>query len=228
LPISKDRETCAHLLDFFEHEQNLDREPLPANQLAVLETVFRQIHLQRDERAFKLRALTPEVNAALAIAGERFRMNERAIGSALNGLGLHRRKRTSAGYVMLIDRAERERVHALLRGYGSEPSSSFLPEDFPVDSCEFCRSVPSSRPGANGHEHSQRNGEGRVFGSAGAETPASIHPEALSNQQITGGQGGLDHNPDEHNEHNERENDTDTQLSVPSPGDGAGDPEGER
>lgn len=232
LPISQDPKTCALLLECFEREQNLDREPLPPNQLAVLETIFRQIHLQPDERAYKLRSLTPEVNAALATAGERFRMNERAIGSALNGLGLHRRKRNSAGYVVLIDRAERKRVHALLEGYGLEPSSSFLPKGFSLDSCEFCRPNdspeslavmeseapdPSSRPGPNGHEHSHQNGEGIGLPGSSSNTPGPIRPKASPDQQITGSREGFDESADEHNERSEREKGMNTYAGSPSP-----------
>ena len=232
LPISKHPETCARLLECFEHEQNLDREPLPPNQLAVLETVFRHLHLQPDERAYRLRALTPDVNAALAIAGERFRMNERAIGSALNGLGLPRRKRNSTGYVVLIDRAERKRVHALLEGYGLEPPSSFLPEEFPVDACEFCRADgplddpavtksepldPPIGPRANGGEHGQRNGERRDLPGSNGGTPGPIQPEAPLDQHIMGSRSGLDEGADEHNEHSEQENGKDTQAKSPSP-----------
>jgi hypothetical protein len=241
LPISKHPETCARLLECFEHEQNLDREPLPPNQLAVLETIFRHIHLQPDERAYRLRALTPNVNAALAVAGERFRMNERAIGSVLNGLGLPRRKRNSTGYVVLIGRADRKRVHALLEGYSLDPPSSFLPEDFRMDSCEFCRADgrpdgpavtmpeppdPPIGPRTNGHEHNQRNGEERGFPDRSSRTLGSIRPEASSDQQITGSRGGLGGSADEHNERSEQENDKDRYMGGPSPNnpDAAGKP----
>jgi len=174
-------------------------------------------------------------------------MNEGAIGSALYGLGLPRRKRNSSGYVVLIDRAERERVHSLLEGYGLEPPSSFLPEDFRMDSCEFCRADgpvdgpavtkpepldPPIGPRANGDEHSQRNGEGRGLHGSGGRAPGSIRPEVAPDQQITGGLADLDGSADEHNEGSERENSKDTHVGSPSPeypeddkGDAAGKPQ---
>lgn len=159
-------------------------------------------------------------------------MNE-GVGSALYGLGLPRRKRNSSGYVVLIDRAERERVHSLLEGYELEPPSSFsLPEDFRMDSCEFCRADgpvdgpavtkpepldPPIGPRANGDEHSQRNGEGRGLLGSGRRAPGSIRPEVAPDQQITGSLADLDGSAYERNEDSERENGNGTHLGSPSP-----------
>ena len=166
LPIGEDRRSCARLLECLKQQQNLDREPLPADKIAVLETLFRQIHIQPDRESFALRALKSQVNLALGSAGERCRLNEKAVSGVLRTLGFYRRKRTSAGYVVVIDRASRKHTHELLRTYGVESLSACLPPTLD-QACEFCQpetptdeeSIPipaqASAPahsGANGRE----------------------------------------------------------------------------
>jgi hypothetical protein len=139
LPIGEDPQNCARLLEYFISQRQRDREPLPGDKTAVLEGLFRQVHARPDQEGYALRPLKTEVNTALANAGERFRMNERGISRVLGTFGLNRRKRTGDGYVVLVDRAERKCLHELLRNYGVESLSAFLPEE-DYKACEFCRS----------------------------------------------------------------------------------------
>ncbi len=137
LPIGEDATSCARLLECLEDQPSLDREPLPPDQIAVAESLFRQIHLQPDQGSYALHSFKSEVNPALAAGGERFRLNERDISSVLRTLGFFRRKRTNSGYVVLIDRAARKHIHELLRTYGLQSLSACLPDS--VDQpCEFC------------------------------------------------------------------------------------------
>lgn len=136
LPIAENPNACAHLLKCFTYHQELDREPLPPSENAVIEGLFREIHRWPDQHEHALHSLRVEVNKALGDAGERFRLNERVISGVLRTLGFDRRKRTREGYIVVIDRDARKCVHTLLRTYGVRSPSTCLEELAP---CEFCQ-----------------------------------------------------------------------------------------
>lgn len=137
LPISEDPKSCARLLECLEHQQDLNREPLPSSQMAVLESLFKQIHVQPDQEAHALRHLKNEINLNLAASRERFRLNEKAVSGVLKTFGFLNRKRTNSGWVVLIDRAARKRAHELLSLYGLDAPSAYLPSQ---GACELCES----------------------------------------------------------------------------------------
>lgn len=114
LPIWEDFDACERLVECFANQQDHHREPLPPNQIAVLESLFKQIHVQPDQDAYTLRHLKNEVDQVLAASRERLRLNEKAISGVLKAHGFLNRKRTNAGWVVLIDRAARSRAHDLL------------------------------------------------------------------------------------------------------------------
>jgi ribosomal protein L34 len=78
------------------------------------ESLFERMHLVRDEEAYALRHLKEDVNANLEESGERFHLNEKAVSGVLKTFGFLHRKRTNSGWVVLIDRAARKRIHELL------------------------------------------------------------------------------------------------------------------
>jgi ribosomal protein L34 len=143
LPISEDSKSCARLLECLEYQQDLNREPLPSSQMAVLESLFKQIHVQPDQEAYALRHLKNEVNLNLAESRERFHLNEKAVSGVLKTFGFLNRKRTNSGWVVLIDRAARKRAHELFSLYGLDAPSAHLPSQ---GACELCESsqVPDS------------------------------------------------------------------------------------
>lgn len=146
LPISEDPKACARLLESLEYQQDLNREPLPPNQIAVLESLFKQIHLQPGQGAYALRHLKNDVNLNLAASGERFRLNEKAVSGVLKTFGFLNRKRTNSGWVVLIDRAARKRIHELLSLYGVNNPSACLPSQVPSELCEFCKPQDPTEP----------------------------------------------------------------------------------
>lgn len=147
MPIGGHVDACVHLLECFESQQGLDREPLPPSQLAVLESLFKQIHAQPEQEAYRVRLLTEESNLNLAASGERFRVSPKAVGDVLRNRGFRRRSRTKSGCVVLIDRVARRRVHEILSQYGIDDSSSSLPSQALDENCEFCKPH-----GAENHE----------------------------------------------------------------------------
>ncbi len=146
LPIGKDPKACARLLEFMEVQRDLNREPLPPRQTAVLESLFKQIHFQPDQEAFSLQNLKKEVNSNLVASGERFRLNEKDVSGVLKSFGFLDRKRTSSGFVVLVDRAMRKRVHELLLLYGLNGPSACLPPDVSGETCEFCKPQETRTP----------------------------------------------------------------------------------
>lgn len=146
LPIGKDPKACARLLELMEVQRDFNREPLPPRQTAVLESLFKQIHLQPDQEAFSLQNLKKEVNSNLVASGERFHLNEKSVSSVLKSFGFLERKRTSSGFVVLVDRAMRKRVHELLLLYGLNGPSACLPPGVSGETCEFCKPQETRTP----------------------------------------------------------------------------------
>ena len=109
-------------------------------------------------------------------------MNEKGVSRVLKTFGFLNRKRTNAGWVVLIDRAARKHIHELLSRYGVDSSeSSFVTQDF-NEPCEFCQAqdkrgpeppffeevakevpaepAPLRNVGASSREHSERSERG--------------------------------------------------------------------
>jgi len=138
LPIGEDSEGCAHLLECLDYQRGLNREPLPAWELAVLESSFKVIHAEPDQETYSFRQLKDESNKWLADSGERFKVNEKSVSSALKTFGFANRRRTKAGWVVIVDRAARKRLHELLLLYGVSSVLECLPSEQPGEPCEFC------------------------------------------------------------------------------------------
>ena len=150
LPLYGDSKLCACLLECFEYQQNVNQEPLPPKQVAVLEGLFKMIHIQPDREDYALGQLKNEANLRLASSGERFHLNERTVSEILKTFGFVDRKRTRSGWVVLVGSAARKRLHELLWLYGVSLSAC-LPTDLSNEACEFCK-IQDTR-----QENDQRN-----------------------------------------------------------------------
>jgi ribosomal protein L34 len=146
LPISEDSKAGARLLECMEAHRDQNREPLSPRQTAVLESLFKQIHNQPDRDDYSLQNLKKEVNSNLVASGERFHLNEKDVSNLLRSFGFLNRNRTNSGYVVLIDRRARKRVHELLSLYGINAPSACLPSEASGESCEFCKPQESRAP----------------------------------------------------------------------------------
>lgn len=157
LPFDGDLELCACLLECFE-QQELNREPLTQKQVAVLESFFKQIHFQPNEENYALRPLKDEANSWLATAGERFRLNEKAVSAVLKPFGFINRKRMNSGVVVVVDRAARKRIHDLLSRYGLSDLSAPPPAQALSAPCEFCRDLKRAEGSENSSPGSRAPG----------------------------------------------------------------------
>ncbi len=93
--------------------------------------------------------------------GEPGHLSERKFGDILSSLNLTRRTRTNAGYVLLVDRETREKIHSLASVYGVNARSILEMSG----QCELCRimselSKGDSKTKSNTEcERTEENGE---------------------------------------------------------------------
>jgi hypothetical protein len=140
LPIG-DPITRKALAGEFQLQQNINRESLSPIQVALLQGLDEYIHENSTDPTCANRDLTEAVNVKLEYSGETLRASPRQTGHALTLFGLTRRQRTNTGWVLLLTRDTRERIHRLIRRYAVEIGNS---EN--RDGCDFCtgRKPPAS------------------------------------------------------------------------------------
>jgi len=197
LPIGKDSEGCAHLLECLDYQRGLNREPLPARELAVLESSFKVIHAEPDQETYSFRRLKDESNRWLADSGERFKVNEKSVSGALKTFGFVNRRRTKAGWVVIVDRAARKRLHELLLLYGVSSVLECLPPEQPGAPCEFCNllekeltatvSVRNSAIADGDDSAGQSGWNGREQGERGEHGERGERVEVDGNNPLCGG-----------------------------------------
>ena len=108
----------------FQQQQNFNREPLSPVQAAVLQTLDSYIHACGTDATGVNSNLTDAVNPRLEYDRERFHASPHQVGHVLTSFGLTERKRTNAGWVLLLSRDTRARIHTLLRRYAIKIDTS--------------------------------------------------------------------------------------------------------
>ena len=73
------------------------------------------------------------VNLRLMCDGESSTTSPHQVGRVLTSFGFIDRKRTNTGYILVLSRDTRERIHKLMRRYAIEPDNSVN-----RDTCYFC------------------------------------------------------------------------------------------
>ena len=182
LPLYGDSKLCACLLECFEHQQNVNQEPLPPKQIAVLEALFKMVHIQPDREEYALGQLKNEANLRLASLGERFHLNERTVSEILKTFGFVDRKRTRSGWVVLVDSAARKRLHELLWLYGVSLSAC-LPTDPPNEVCEFCK-IHQENDQGNDAKYTSFDKKRWAFTAEEEEKEQAIYERAQEQQAI--------------------------------------------
>jgi len=140
LPIA-DAKIREFLAAQFLLQQNFNREPLSPVQAAVLQTLDWYIHANSTDATYANSELTDGVNLKLTYDRELFHASPHQIGHVLTSFGLTDRKRTNTGWVLLLSRDTRARIHTLLRRYAVEIDVSVNREG-----CSLCTDLkhPSS------------------------------------------------------------------------------------
>ena len=147
----------------FQQQQNFNREPLSPVQGAVLQMLDWYIHANGTDTTCANSDLTDAVNQQLKYDHELFQANPHQVGHVLTSFGLTERKRTNTGWVLLLSRDTRKRIHTLLRRYALELDSSVNREG-----CSLCTD-PNNPP------------------SGASKSPAESQKTAQSNEPKIGG-----------------------------------------
>jgi hypothetical protein len=128
----------------FQQQQNFNREPLSPVQAAVLQTLDWYIHANGTDATCANSDLTDAVNVQLKYDHELFHANPHQVGHVLTSFGLTERKRTNTGWVLLLSRDTRKRIHTLLRRYAVETNSSVNREG-----CGLCSDAKDAASGTS-------------------------------------------------------------------------------
>lgn len=138
LAIAEDERYSRWLWRCIKSQMLANREPLPAQQAAVLQTLYRLIHLEEQEGGGQLMAdLTRLVNIDLKKSRESFRLTPRGVGAALSSFGISNRSRTNLGWFVLLNRDARKRIHDLVIKHGLD-NDLLLPPQPKRLRCDLC------------------------------------------------------------------------------------------
>ncbi|MFZ0737235.1 MAG: hypothetical protein WAM96_09100 [Candidatus Acidiferrales bacterium] len=141
LPVSMDSELLAALASAFEGQELLTREGLSSRQSTVFDLLAVCVHWAPTPRAtIPIKVLAQWTNSVLSAIGEKFQMSEREVGAVLLSLGVGNRKRTNAGWVVLIDQKLSEYVHDFAASHGVD-IAAFRPKS--AERCELCDRLAS-------------------------------------------------------------------------------------
>jgi hypothetical protein len=100
LALDEDTHYRKWLLGCCKEQRDANREPLQPEQAAVLQTLYRMIHIPMvlpNQQIYQIAQLTLMVDADLKEAGVGRRLSPRAVGAALSSLGITNRMRTNQG-----------------------------------------------------------------------------------------------------------------------------------
>jgi len=155
--VRADKDLCKILFALVKKKESL-RESLPPHSAAVLDAVYRAIHLFPNARGYSLSELTKQVNEYLQNIGEPSSLIQRNVGNILTSFNLTNRTRTNIGYFLWLNGGERGQVHLIAENYKS--SLNFVP--FNDNNCRFCAALKNPQPTVNEDSSGPRQGEKSV------------------------------------------------------------------
>jgi hypothetical protein len=147
LPLGSNADMCECLVQLFETQQEINREPLSPPTAAVLRLFYEYIHSHPKDGKCAQQELTEAVNLNLEGLQETFRLNPHEVGRALTSLGLTNRKRTNAGFIVYLDLWTRKRIHKLAHDHGIDQDAAFSGGTFGKD-CDVCKNTQASERAA--------------------------------------------------------------------------------
>ena len=137
LPLATDARLCESLAECLAKQQDLIREPLPPIAAVVLRVLYQYLHSNPPEGKCRNTDLREGVNLNLERLHENHRVTPHEVGRVLTSLGIAPRKRTNAGYVLLMDLRTRRQIHQLIRVHAIAG---------PLDGCDLCKELDTSSP----------------------------------------------------------------------------------
>jgi hypothetical protein len=109
------------LLGFFkEYQDPLTRESLDAKHDAILAVLFETIRRYPNLQSIRITDIRQIANTLLAKRGERISLSDKAAGSAISALGFGNKQRTNIGWILSLDSSTVERIHQLVKTFGSK------------------------------------------------------------------------------------------------------------
>jgi hypothetical protein len=147
LPLASNADMCGCLVQLFETQQEINREPLSPSSAAVLRLLYEYIHAHPQVGKCAQQEVTEAVNLNLEGLQETFRLTPHEVGRALTSLGFTNRKRTNAGFTLWLDLRTRKRIHKLAHDHGIDQEAAFREKSFGHD-CELCKNARVSDPGS--------------------------------------------------------------------------------
>ena len=145
LPMGNSADFCKDLVQLFETQQEINREPLSPASAAVLRMLYKYIHSHPQDGKCAQKQLTIGVNLNLEWLQETFRLNAHEVGRVLTSIGFTDRKRTNAGFILWLDLRTRKRTHNLAHAYAIDQESQFQEDGF-GEGCDLCKNPASSNP----------------------------------------------------------------------------------
>jgi hypothetical protein len=135
LSFDQDPAMCNVLAHLIVEQSKFQARVLSPAQASALHVLYTYVHKNPGSPGASVSFLTAAVNEDLARCGESG-LNERKMGNILTSLSFTNRTKKNTGYVLWLERSDRERIHAAVRDYGAED---------PVEKCELCAKpgVPS-------------------------------------------------------------------------------------
>jgi hypothetical protein len=137
-PFGENQEFCKLLALLVEGQRQFQSGLLSATQASAVRVLYALIHVDPSARGYRVSKLTTTMNGDLASRGEPSRLNERKMGDILTSLGLTKRSRTNAGYVLWLERSDRVRIHEMARDYEVDGAG-------PNQNCDICRETNTGR-----------------------------------------------------------------------------------
>ena len=146
-PSLGDSDQCRALGEFLARQDRTTRDPLSPPQNGVLKALFYYTHLdsrQGESDYLMITELTFAVNEVFRKVGERFQLKPRKVGSILTSLGFFNRQRTRTGWVIWLDKSDREKIHRLAQTHGidSLPTRAL---ELTLESCKMCQETKKNQ-----------------------------------------------------------------------------------
>jgi hypothetical protein len=133
LPFDQEQMMCDDLAPLIAQQETSQMHVLSPAQASVLRVLYVYIHKHPDAPGYFLKALAADVNSDLASRGEASKVNERKLGDILTSLSFTNRTRKNTGYVVWLERADREGLHESALEYGVAEIGADL-----LVKCELC------------------------------------------------------------------------------------------
>lgn len=133
LPFKEEEPFCKFLADTIAAQDRFQAPALSPAQVTTIWVLYTAFHKCPGAPYCRVTTLAKALNEELKLRGEPSGINERRLGDILTSLSLTNRRRQNTGYVLMLGRSEREKIHAIARAYRIEGTSMDS-----IEECQMC------------------------------------------------------------------------------------------